>query len=360
MVPAVGWCHLFQCISYILLPEVSASILLRDSLVIPTGTDQRKWIWDKRCVAMRGGISKRSMDALLTPTAGETVLWDAKLPGFGVRIRPSGMKSYIVQYRAGKGRGAPLRKVVIGKHGSPWTPDTARIEAKRLLGLVAGGADPAAIKADRRDALTVTDLVGRFLSDHVEAKRKSRTAAEYRRLVNRVILPSLGTKKIEDVTRADVARLHHAGRGTPYQANRVLAVLSKMFNLAEAWGLRPDGSNPCVHVERNTESGRERLLSGAELARLGEALSAYDRSPFVPAAIKLLLFTGARLSEVLGMRWETIDFERGETRLADSKTGAKTLHLPAAGVGRAFWAPACRWQPLRNRWAKGWRGTSKS
>jgi integrase len=101
-----------------------------------------------------------------------------------------------------------------------------------------------------------------------------------------------------------------------------------MFNLAERWGMRPDGSNPCRHVEKFAERKRERLLSPAELARLGDALAAYDGSPYAVAAVKLLVLTGARLGEVLGLRWEWIDFERGEARLPDSKNGAKTLHLP--------------------------------
>jgi integrase len=92
--------------------------------------------------------------------------------------------------------------------------------------------------------------------------------------------------------------------------------------------LRPDGSNPCRHVEKFGERKRERMLSPAELARLGEALAAYDGSPYAVAAVNLLVFTGARLGEVLGLQWEWIDFERGEARLPDSKTGAKTLHLP--------------------------------
>jgi integrase len=147
-------------------------------------------------------------------------------------------------------------------------------------------------------------------------------------LVDLFVRPALGPKKIADVTRADIARLHHAHRETPYQANRILAVLSKMFSLAEAWGLRRDGSNPCRHIERNPERGRERMLSAPELARLGDALAAYDGSPYITAAVKLLLFSGARLSEILGLRWEWINLERGEARLPDSKTGAKTLHLP--------------------------------
>jgi integrase len=278
-------------------------------------------------VATRGRIMKRTVEDLEAPPVGELMFWDEALAGFGVRVRAGGAKTYLVMYRAGTGRSAPLRKMTIGKHGS-FTPDAARTEAKRLLGLAASGADPAAAKAERRQSVSVADLVDRFITDHVEAKRKERTTTEYRRLLDRIILPALGKKKIVDVVRADVARLHHAGRDAPYQANRVLAVISKMFNLAEAWGLRPDGSNPCRHVERFQEHGRERMLSGTELARLGEALASYDGSPYVPAAVKLLLFTGARLSEVLGLRWDYVDFERGEARLPDSKTGAKTLHLP--------------------------------
>jgi integrase len=277
---------------------------------------------------MRGKITKRAVDALMAPKTGEAMLWDDSLAGFGIRVRPSGAKTYLVMYRAGIGRGAPLRKLTIGAHASPWTPDTARNEAKRLLGLVAGGADPAAVKSERRKAETVDDLAARFLSDHARAKRKQRTGDEYARLLDRIIRPALGAKKIADVTRADVARLHHGGRETPYQANRVLAVLSKMFNLAEAWGIRPDGSNPCRHLERYPEHGRERMLSAAELARLGDALRAYDGSPYVPAAVNLLLFTGARLSEILRLQWDHVNFERGEARLSDSKSGAKTVHLP--------------------------------
>ena len=278
---------------------------------------------------MRAKITKRSVDAL-TPTADgrEAVLWDSELKGFGVRVQRGGAKSYILHYRAGTGRGAPLRKLTIGRHGSPWAPETARREAKRLLGLVETGVDPAREKIARQEAPTMGEFAERFLVEHVHAKRKGSTAVEYKRLLDKLLLPVLGKRKVADVTRADVAKLHNANRGAPYQANRVLAVLSKMFNLAERWCLRPDGSNPCRHVEKFAEKKRERMLSAAELARLGDALAAYQGSPYAVAAVKLLVFTGARLGEVLGLKWEWIDFERGEARLPDSKTGAKTLHLP--------------------------------
>jgi integrase len=166
----------------------------------------------------------------------------------------------------------------------------------------------------------------------VEYDAKPRTVVEYRRLCQSIIVPALGWKRVRDVSRADISRLHHNQRDTPYAANRALAVLSKMFGLAEKWGERPDGSNPCRHVEKYAEHKRERMLSADEFGRLAEALKAPGRSPYIVAAIKLLVFTGARLSEILNLEWEWIDFERGEARLPDSKTGAKTLHLPAPAL----------------------------
>ena len=274
-----------------------------------------------------GKITKRFVDAASPPTTGEIILWDEAIAGFGIRVRSTGSKTYFVQYRAGKGRSAPVRKVTIGRHGSPWTPDSARTEAKRLLGLVAGGADPAAAQAERKKADTLKDLITRFLKEHVDAKRKQRTGVEYRRLLTQFVLPKLGKKKLEDITRGDIAKLHHSLSKTPYQANRVLAVLSALFTKAEAWGLRPDGSNACRHVERFPEKGRERMLNDDEFMRLHNALGLYQGRPYVTAAIQLLLFTGCRLQEVLNLQWEDVDFDRGEMRLRDSKTGARVVQL---------------------------------
>jgi integrase len=278
---------------------------------------------------MRGKITKRSVEALKPGAGGaEAVLWDSELKGFGVRVQRGDTKSYLLHYRVGTGRGAPLRKLTIGRHGSPWAPEQARAEAKRLLGLVAQGKDPAGAKAEAKAAPTVAELAARFLAEHAEAKRKASTAREYRRLLEHVVLPAIGKRKVADVTRRDVERLHQTRRETPTEANRALACLSTMFNIAERWGMRPDGSSPCRHIEKYPQRRRERFLSAEELARLGDALAAYDGSPYAVAAVKLLVFTGARLGEVLGLKWEWVDFERGEARLPDSKTGAKTLHLP--------------------------------
>jgi integrase len=254
--------------------------------------------------------------------AGETI-WDVSPVGFCVRCQTEA-KNYGLKYRF-NGR---QRWLTIGRHGSPWTPETARNEAERLLGMVADGQDPAIIRDGEKLAPTFAEAAERFMSEQVEKKRKERTAIEYRRLLDKIIMPKLGRHRVKDITSSDINRLHDSLSETPYQANRVVAFLSKLFNWSEAEGTRPQASNPCRHVEKFGEKKRERMLSLAELDRLGDALAAYDGSPYTVAAIRLLLLTGARLQEVLTLRWEWVNFEQGEARLPDSKTGAKTVHLP--------------------------------
>lgn len=275
-------------------------------------------------------LTKRFIDSL-RPVEKDSVFWDRELPCFGLRAWPSGKRVFVVQYRA-QGR---TRKITLGRYGV-LTPDEARQRARQVLAEVGGGSDPAERRDAARYAPTVRDLAKRYLSEHAEAKKKPKGVDSDRRLLERFILPSFGTLKAEAVTRADVGRLHHSLRETPYQANRALALLSKMFNLAERWGLRPDGSNPCRHVERFKEHKRERFLSTAELACLGKVLAEAERYEVEPpgaiAAIRLLLFTGCRLSEILTLRWQEVDFERACLRLADSKTGAKVVHLNAPAL----------------------------
>jgi integrase len=290
-------------------------------------------------VSERKRIGLREVRAL---GPGE-IVWDSGLPGFAARRQRSDAVSYVLKYRTSSGR--QQRWHTIGRHGAPWTPETARAEALRVLGEVAKGGDPAGAKAVAKAAPTVTELATRFLAEHAEAKRKPRTAQEYRRLIEKVILPALGWKRVADVTRQDIARLHHAKRATPIEANRTLALLSVLFTFAERQGERPDGSNPCRHVERFPQRCRERFLSADELARLGDTLAAYRGSPYHPATIKLLVFTGARLGGVLGLRWEWIDLQRGEVRLPDSKTGAKTVHLPPPALEVLAGLPRIEGQP---------------
>jgi integrase len=266
-------------------------------------------------------ITKAAVDRL---SPGE-MIWDLEIRGFGVRCQRRD-RVYTVKYRSQ----ARQRWYTIGKHGSPWTPELARREAKRILGLVAEGKDPADKKQKDRSAPTLSALADRFLEEHVEAKSKDRTYTEYKRLIERIIKPELGRLKVDEVRSSDIEKLHLRFRATPYQANRLLALLSKMFN----WSGRRGDRNPCVGIERFTERKRRRYLSSAELARLGEVLTQAEEqkltSPHVLAAIRLLVFTGARLTEILSLRWDHVDLERNFLNLADSKTGAKAVYLNAA------------------------------
>jgi integrase len=250
------------------------------------------------------------------------MVWDAEVRGFGARCQKRD-RVYVLKYRAS----GQERWFTIGKHGAPWTAEQARREAKRLLGLVAAGQDPGKGKAQSRSAQTMAELCDQFVDEHVSAKSKSRTAAEYRRLIERIIKPELGRRKVPEITHQEVRKLHVKHRATPYQANRIVALCSKMFS----WSGRRGEANPCTGIERFAEHKRRRYLSASELKRLGEALRLAEErnlvSPFALGAIRLLLFTGARLSEVLTLRWEHVDRERSSLQLPDSKTGAKSIHL---------------------------------
>ncbi|MFT9198557.1 tyrosine-type recombinase/integrase, partial [Gluconobacter oxydans] len=158
------------------------------------------------------------------------------------------------------------------------------------------------------------------------------TQYEYRRCVDLFITPKLGTLKVIDVTRADVVELHQRLKETPYQANRVLGVLSIMFTLADTWGVRSDGINPCWKVKRYKEVKRERYLTLDELARLGKVLREADGEPEAATCIRLLLLTGCRLGEIQTLKWDYVDARAGVLRLPDSKTGAKVVPIGKAAL----------------------------
>lgn len=271
-------------------------------------------------------LNKRAIDAL-KPEAKDYFIWDSQIAGFGVRVMPSGAKTYQAQYR----KGGRTRRVSLGRHGKI-TVDEARRLAKDVMGQVAMGENPAEEIAVERRAPTVAALCDRFFKEHAEERCKPSTQKEYRRALDLFIKPEIGSFKVIDVERKDIAEMHHKHRDTPYQANRTLQVLSKMFNMAEVWGLRPDGSNPCRHVPKYREEKRERYLSQYELQRLGEVLCEAERdgseSVHVVAAFRLLILTGCRLKEIQTLRWDYITDAGME--LPDSKTGARRIPLPAA------------------------------
>ncbi len=286
-------------------------------------------------------ITKRIVDAA-APGEREYAIWDSEISGFGLRVYPTGRKAYCLKYRVGGGRGGTVRKPTIGTHGTI-TAEQARAIAKDWSAEIRRGGDPSAARMASRDAPLMADLFERYLEDHARPHKKASSVKDDEGLIRCLLLPAFRRRKVAEVTRADVDGFHKGLKGTPYRANRALALLSKSFNLAEVWGWRPDGSNPCRHVRKYREEKRERFLSQQELARLGSALAAAERdevttlrgapvSPYAVAATRLLIFTGARRGEILGLRWEHVNFEAGRLELPDSKTGAKFIYLPPAAL----------------------------
>ena len=274
-------------------------------------------------------ITKRLVDAA-EPRDKPYTIYDGQVPGFGIRVQPGGTKTFVVLYRFAHHR----RCVSLGRHGVV-TPEHARTQATKILVRVKDGEDPAASRHGDGYIMTVADLVKRFDEEHIVVRLKPASAYSYRRSLRRHILPAIGKLRVTDVTRADVAKLHHDLRDTPYQSNRNLEIVSKMFNLAETWGVRPAHSNPRWGIKKYPEEKRKRYLSGNELARLGETLCECEKSGESQSTvnlIRLLLLTGCRLNEILTLKWEQVDFKNSALHLPDSKTGEKTVHIGAAAV----------------------------
>lgn len=312
----------------------------------------------------------------------DQIIWDTgkgAVAGFGARRRSGEAVTYLLKYRAGGGRSGRQRWYVIGRHGSPWTPDEARQQARRILGAVAGGSDPAAERQATRKAATVAELcdqyladaeAGRLLTKRKLAKRDS-TLATDRGRIERHVKPQLGRMPVADVTRTDIERFRNAvaegrtaarvktgrhglarvtgGRGT---ATRTLGLLGAIFGYGVRHGMRPD--NPCTLVEKYADNRRQRRLADDEYAALGRALRQAEAAvsdveregkaisgygvrrqtatiwPPAIAAVRFLALTGWRLGEVVGLRWAEIDFARRTATLADSKTGRSVRPLSRA------------------------------
>jgi integrase len=311
-------------------------------------------------------LTKRAIDAA-RPSEQEFHLWDEEITGFGVRVQPSGRKTFVFKCRPGGGRDATQRKLTIGEYGSV-TPIQARKEAQRLAGDVAAGRDPGEVRNQRRNASraareapTVAELGTDFLDD-ANARRKPGTAREYRRMWNGHVVPALGGLRVADVTTAHVGRLHRSMSATPYMANRVLALVSSFLNFAERQGARARHSNPARDVEPYPEVARERFLSPPELARLAAALmragqvglptapnrrrnAATERTKkhipksaaapvpanaYAVAAISFLMLTGWREREALSLKWSDVDILNRRAILPDTKTGRSVRPLGAA------------------------------
>lgn len=272
---------------------------------------------------MRTKLTKRTIDSLVKADEHYT-LWDIEVPGFGVRVMPTGRKSFVLKFVVN----GQQRWMTLGRYGD-LTLEEARKMAQAKRGDVAKGEDPSAIVRTRKTAPTVAELVERFIEEHVKTKTRPSTAVGYLRHLRKVIEPRLGRVLVRDVTSAEVAKLHHDLRATPRQANQTVAILRKMLNLAEVWGYRPMNSNPCLRIEKNPESKRERFLTEPELNVLGQVLAESEVDGSIPPqailALRLLMFTGARHSEILKLRWDQVDLDRQAIVLeADAHKTGKT------------------------------------
>ncbi len=273
---------------------------------------------------------KRIRDA--KPGPKPTTIWDSQVVGLGVRVFPTGRKSYVLSYRAGgKKRLATLARC------SETSLREARERAGREMAAIRDGeADPLTRREEQRAAPTVAEGIERFFAEYaprrVELGRMSpRTVREYLHQANRYILPAFGGVKVEDVTRRHVEKM--VDRLPNATRNRVLALTSRLFTLFARWEWRAQNRNPAQGIERAREDARDRTLAPSELAALSAALNGLDdKFPASVAAIRLAAVTGLRIGEVLAVRWEHVDFEGGRLSMPKTKTGRRVHDLPAAAL----------------------------
>lgn len=295
------------------------------------------------------------------PEDRDRFLWDGELAGFGLKVCAGGRKVYVCQYRHGTGRRAPTRRLTIGAHGSPWTVEAARKEARRILGLAAQGADPAKAKQDAKAVLTVAEICDDYLLSGIATKKAS-TLVSDRGRIERHIKPLIGHVRLTDVSKATVARFMQdvamgktatdvktrrrgraivtGGKGT---ASRTVGLLGGIFTYAVEAGMMSE--NPVRGVKRYKDKKNLRFLSYEELIRLGKALrevEANGANPQGVAIIRLLILTGCRKGEIEQLRWQDVDFDLGFLRLPDSKTGQAIRPLNRAA--RAVLASLPRYQ----------------
>jgi hypothetical protein len=231
------------------------------------------------------------------PAQGEdVVVWDTALPGFGVRVKPTGVRSYIIQYRD-RTTGASKR-MPIGQHGALLTFDQAKKHARGILADALRGQDPVGERRAVRKAPNMANLASDYLDRHAVPKKRPKSVRDDRAMLETVILPAVGTKKVASIERRDIESMHLHLSDRPYQANRVLALISKMLNLAVEWGWRRD--NPAKGIQRYREEKRDRWLTDEELSRSSRILKAR------PAALRrhahdsdAVLFARLRLSVVV-------------------------------------------------------------
>jgi len=312
-------------------------------------------------------LTKTVVDAA-QPKKDPYELRDAAIPGFLLKVTPTGRKVFMVAYVANNGQ---RRKPAIGRFGEI-TVEQARDIARDWLADVRKGKDPSAEKSAARRAPILTELFERFIADYSEPRNKPSTVEANRGYGKLYIIPHLGQIKVADVTRADISSLMKKMARTPTNANRVLSAVRKMFNMAEVWGMRSDGSNPCRHVPKFPERGKTRLITDAELKRLYAYLNKAETEglehPFILLAVRLQFEFAARMSEILKLEWTWVDLYNRRVAWPDSKTGGMSKPMSAEAVRLLEAAPRLEKSPYvcpsvfdpnrpmsKHTYYKGWR-----
>lgn len=297
-------------------------------------------------------LTKRAIDAF-TAEGAEAFLWDTVVLGFGVRARRTGTKSFIVKYRMG----SSVRRHTLGKVGSPHTVEEAREAASELLRQVKGGFDPIQAKREVNAAITVNELIETYLHEGRISKPNKRESswASDASVLHRHVAPLLGRRLARDLTRRDLERLQAdvlTGktardvktrargraiiRGGPGAAGQTIRSTAAMLSWAVMQEILPH--NPAIGVQKIKPRRRERFLTTVEakhmIATMDELVEAGEIPESHAAIVRLLLFTGARKSEILNLTWGEVDLERGRILLPwhRSKTGEKVIPLNSAAL----------------------------
>lgn len=286
---------------------------------------------------MRMRLNKTNVDKL-QPKILRYDVSDDQIRGLICRVNADGSKTMIMRYK----RDGRHRSFKLGVIGGSFTVPAARIRAADVRATIDAGNDPARARETKRQAPTFADVADRYMREVCEPYCKQETILARRSMLRAHLLPAFGTWKIHNIGRDDVAALHkRIGQTTPIAANRNVAFLSVLMAKAEAWGLRPEGSNPCRGGARFRERRRERFLTPEERARLDAVLAESEAapkghpsfiSPGAVAALRLLSLTGTRRNEITRLTWDEVDLDRACLRKVDTKTGARVIPLPSPAV----------------------------
>ncbi|HBR2750782.1 site-specific integrase [Klebsiella pneumoniae] len=271
-------------------------------------------------------LTKSAVDAA-QPQAQPVELRDTLVPGFLCKITPAGRKVFMLQYRTNAGE---RRKPALGQYGE-LTVEQARSLAQEWLAQVRRGGDPAADKAEARKAPTVKELCVRFMEDYSKQRNKPSTQKGYQSVIDRNIIPMIGRLKVQDVKRPDIAGMMKKMAHKPADANRTFGVMRRMFNLAEVWGYRSDGTNPCRHVPMYPNGKATHLISDEDMGRIFRQLERLEAEGLenyvIPLAIRLQFEFAGRRSEIVGLQWDWVDLENRRVVWPDSKTGGMSKPL---------------------------------